>query len=251
MAYLLDSLHRERVGGVSDEEECAAITIRSILAGAAFLVVFLSFSPGTLPQHVRGLFSAYLLLAHLLLGSVLIESVTLSPKKLLQSGIAASVALALVYTAIAIAMIKRGAPGDAFSFELFTSVHVAELLKTQGRIGLIFLFFASLGLIPDKNRQLQEGWGIPSQLQRLALCAVIVRIFSVSSLGSFWEIHTHGVLVADFYFFWGQVFILRMLVAAYARVLAKLFQKDDGFLFNIVILLVGVLFLASELSYKL
>ena len=73
----------------------------------------------------------------------------------------------------------------------------------------------------------------------------------MSSLGSFWEIHTHGVLVADFYFFWGQVFILSMLVAAYARVLAKLFQKDDGFLFNIVILLVGVLFLASELSYKL
>lgn len=251
VAYLLDSFNREAQGGVSDEEELSSMKLRNIVAIVAFVIPFLFFSPGTLPPLVRGVFSAYLLLALLVLGSVMLEGATLGDRKLLDSGVATSVGFALGYTALAIAMIKRGAPGDAFSFELFSSVHPLELLKMSGRIGFFLLFLALIGLMPPKIRHVQVGWGGVAQLQKMLFLALGVRIFSVSSFGSFWEIHTLAVMVGDFFLFWGQVLLLGVCVNMYTRFLGRVFQKKSAILVHTLLLLGGVLGLAMDLSYKL
>ena len=247
VAFLLDSVQREKQ--ISDKEEIQSMTLYSIASCAGILICFLFIPPGSLPALVSGNYSAYGALFPLFFCAILINGGKSGAENALSSGTAFSFALLLAFHAMTILMIKRGIPGDAFSFDLFSAIVPWEVMGAKGRTGLLFLFISLIGVIPLSSKS-EKGWGIAVQLRRMCALALMVKLFLPFSVGRFLPLQPLLLVLIDFKLFWLEAVFLALLAFGYQKKGMCYLTANRWLQVHVFYLLLGVLLIASELTYK-
>ena len=247
VAFLLDSLQREK--RISDAEEIQSMTFYSMLSCTGLLVCFLFIPPGSLPALVGGNYTAYGALFPLFFCAILMNGGKSEAENVLASGVAFSFALLLAFHAMVILMLKRGIPGDAFSLEMFSSIMPWAVMGARGRTGLLFLFISLMGMIPLSSKS-AKGWGIAVQLRRMCALALMIRLFLPFSIGRFLPVQPLLLVLIDFKLFWLEALLFAFFAAWYQKKRMFFLTPNRWLQVHVFYLLLGVLLIASELTYK-
>lgn len=225
------------------------MTPYSIVSCVGILACFLFIPPGSLPALVGGSYSAYGALFPLFFCAILMNGGKNGVVHVLSSGTAFSFALLLAFHAMAILMLKRGVPGEAFSLDMFSSVMPWEIMGPRGRMGLVLLFISLIGLLPLSSKS-PKGWGIAVQLRRMCALALVVKLFLPFSIGRFLPLQTLPLVLIDFKIFWLVAIFLALFAAWYQKKGSTFLTMGRWLQLHSFCLLLGVVFIASELTYK-
>lgn len=225
------------------------MTPYSIATCAGLLLCFLFVPPGSLPPLVSGAYSAYGALVPLFFCSILMNGGKSDEESLISSGIAFSFALLLAFHALAILLLKRGVPGEPFSFEMLSSIMPPEVMGAWGKAGFALLFLSLAGVLPLSVDSL-KGWGVAVQLRRMCALVLVVKLFLPFSIGRFLPLQTLPLVLIDFNFFWVEAVFLALFADWYQKKASPRLPWGGRLHWHSLCLLLGVLLIASELTYK-